>query len=497
MVSTSYSRSLPRPASKVSFKDPSAFDLFYQLTYMSAVASAGISRGRIFQLAARVPRAPGEYFRRIHLLCEKLGYNYPSACNTVGQRAKSEAMKTFLLRFADALSSGHPELSFLAQEAKVQRDAYEKEYERNLASLTKWTDAYGALVVSASLIIIVNLTSSLVYDLGVGMTITLIATAVLTIAGGAWIISRAAPSEPEAVFTMEGPPLQRLVLRLVKVLPATLVACCLILGLLRVGLGWILIVAGLLFLPLGIVAVRATREIDRKDAEIGPFLRSFGAMVTSTTSTLSHALTQIDLDSFPNLQPDMRRLDWRLKASVPPSLCWRQFALETGSRLISETISIFNDAIELGGEADTVGALCSDFATTGVMLRARRKVLASTFSWLTVMMHTVVSALMLIILEVIQNFSEVIVAAAHLQEGMNLGAMQLPVMTFGSPMLGPLAVLTRGMVVVLCVINAFAIVAADGGHILKGAFYLAILLALSGVGFLVAPPLVDAILKVG
>ncbi len=463
---------------------------------MSAVASAGISRGRIFQLAAKVPRAPGEYFRRIHLLCEKLGYNYPSACNTVGQRTRSEAMKTFLLRFADALSSGHPEVSFLSQEAKVQRDAYEKEYDRNLASLTKWIDAYGALVVSASLIIIVNLTSSLIYDLGPGMTIVLMATAVLTISGGAWIISRAAPGEPEAVFTPEGPPLQRLVLRLMRILPPSLLAGTVLLSLAGVGLGWLLILAGLILLPLGVIGVRATREIERKDAEIGPFLRSFGAVVTSTSSTLSHALTQIDLNSFPNLQPDMQRLDWRLKASVPPSLCWNQFALETGSTLISETISIFNDAIELGGEADMVGALCSDFATTGVMLRARRRVLASTFSWLTIMMHAVVSALMLIILEVIQNFSEVVAAATRLQEGINLGSMQLPVLSFGSPMLGPLAVLTQGMVIVLCIINAFAIVAADGGHYIKGAFYLAILLALSGVAFLVAPPLVDAILKV-
>jgi len=468
------------------------------LIYMSAVASAGVARSRLFQLAARLLRPPAEYFKRIHLLCEKLGYNYPSACNVVGQRAKSEAMKALLLRLSDALSSGHPEVSFLTEEAEVQREAYEKEYDRNLASLTKWTDAYGAIVVSSALIIIVNLTSTMIYDLGAGMTAALVLTAVLVSASGAWIISRAAPCEAEAVFTSDGPQSQRLLLTFMKAVPAAIVVATLLLGLAHVGMGWILIVAGVLLLPLGVVSMKATQEIDKKDKEIGPFLRSFGAVASSASTTLSEALTMIDLSSFPNLQGDLKRLGWRFKAAISPALCWSKFARETGSRLIGETITIFYDAIDLGGEADMVGSLCSQFATTEVMLRARRKVVASTFSGLTIVMHGAISVLMIIILEVIRRFSQMVSAAAANLEGQDaMRSMQLPMLSFGSPILGVLSTLTYAMVVVLALINAYAIIAADGGHIVKASFYLSILLVLSGLSFVLTPPLVGMILKVG
>jgi archaellum biogenesis protein FlaJ (TadC family) len=249
--------------------------------------------------------------------------------------------------------------------------------------------------------------------------------------------------------------------------------------------------------PLGIVCMRATKEIESKDREIGPFLRSFGAVASSTGTTLAGALTQLDPSSFPNLQSDLKRLIWRLKASIPPALCWQHFARETGSKLIRDTIAVFYDAIKLGGDTSMVGSLCSQFATTEVMLRARRRGIASTFSNLTIVMHVAVSALMIIILEVIQMFTDLIAAAASSQAEEALHSLQLPMLSFASPLMGVMSTLTHAMVVVLALINAYAIVAADGGHILKGSFYLSILLVLSGLGFVAGPSLVHAVLKVG
>ncbi len=498
MASTSSSRSLPRPANRESFSIPSEFDLFFQLIYMSAAASAGVSRGKLFQMASALLRAPAEYFRRIHLLCEKLGYNYPSACIVVGQKSRSEAMRTFLLRFADALSSGHPEVNFLSEESEVQREVYEKQSERDLASLTKWTDAYGAIMVSAALIIIVNLTSTMIYDLGTSIIIVLVLIAILSSSGGAWVISRAAPSEPESFFRSDGSRKQRLALLLAQITTPAAVLVCLLLAVLGVRLGWVLVIGGLFLLPLGILSMQAAKEVERKDKEIGPFLRSFGAMTVATGTTLAEALNQMDLSSFPALLPDTQRLGWRLKAAMPPSLCWKKFATETGSRLIADTIRIFHDAIELGGDAEKVGSLCSQFATTEVMIRARRKVTASTFANLTIVMHGAIGALMIIILEVIRNFNLMVTrASAELQQQESLSSMQLPMLSFGSPMLGTLGTLTYAMVIVLAAINAYAIIAADGGHILKASFYLSILLALSGISFLIMPPFVASLLKVG
>ena len=46
------SKSSPKRENKTSFKAISPFDLFYQLTYMSAMASSGIARGKVFEIAA-------------------------------------------------------------------------------------------------------------------------------------------------------------------------------------------------------------------------------------------------------------------------------------------------------------------------------------------------------------------------------------------------------------------------------------------------------------
>ena len=219
MASTSSFRFWRKAVSKASFKEVTGFDLFYQLIYMSAIASAGISRNKIFEFGASLPRQAAAYFNRVHLVCRRLGYEYSTACTLVGEAADSDAMKSLLLRFADALAAGQPEVTFLTEEADVQGNAYEKEYERDLASLTKWTDAYAAIVVSSALIIIINLVSALIYDMGISMTVGLVVTGVLTAAGGAWVLSRAAPPEVRVHFSSTGPQAQRRTRQLLKGVP--------------------------------------------------------------------------------------------------------------------------------------------------------------------------------------------------------------------------------------------------------------------------------------
>lgn len=51
-----------------------------------------------------------------------------------------------------------------------------------------------------------------------------------------------------------------------------------------------------------------------------------------------------------------------------------------------------------------------------------------------------------------------------------------------------------GIVFILALTNAFAIVASEGSHFLKVFFYLSILLFLSGLGSLIVPPLVITIM---
>jgi flagellar protein FlaJ len=477
------------------FKEVLGSELFYQLTYMSAIASSGMSRNRIFAMSSSLPVAPAAYFDRIQLLVQKMGYDYTRACNAVGLAVKSETMASLLLRMGNAFTSGQQEMAFLSEEALITGQIYEKEYERDLSSLTKWTDAYAAITVSATLIVIINMTSSLIQTMGDGLLIGLAATAIFTTGITGWVLSRAAPKEVIDLFTEEGPRAQRLALQLRYYTIAATTMLASALWLLGIQAGWILVIAAVLMLPLGAFSLLAGREIDRKDREFGPFLRSLGSMAVSTGSTISQALNRLDITSFPALESDLERLRRRLAAAIEPELCWHRFAAETGSKLIGESVKVFNDSVKLGADPDVVAFMSADFSSRTILLRAKRKVTASTFTWLTMIMHGVVSGLLVLVFEIVRNFSELMLAATA---DLDVGAIQSSagaVPVFNTPNVAFFSGTILFMIVVLSFINAYSINATDGGHKTKMAFYLSIMLLLSGACLIFLPPMVKGLLQ--
>ena len=128
------SASSPKRVGKSSyeFKEVKPFDLYYQLTYMSAMASAGITRRKTFEIAALASSPVASYFKAVNTLVDEMRYDYPEACRAVGGKAKSEDVRTLLLRLSDALRSGEPLAEFMAREAEVQGQNYKNLYERDL-----------------------------------------------------------------------------------------------------------------------------------------------------------------------------------------------------------------------------------------------------------------------------------------------------------------------------------------------------------------------------
>ena len=490
-----------RRKGKISFEETAlSFDLFYQLTYMSAISSAGISRDRLFRLSAQLPCPPSRYFKEVNDLVQ-LGYGYPEACRMIGESTEVEDVKAFLLRLSNSLSSGGPLADFLAREAEVQGERYTNAYERSLASMGKWVDAHSALVISTAVIVIINLVSTLIYEMGKHLMVILTAVAVMTSFFGAWAISRSAPREVRSLGPLwqglesfrEGHLSYRLLEALV---PASLLTC-LILAFQGVKLGWILVVASLFLFPLGLLTFLGDRKITRKEEEIGPFLRSLGGMATSTGTTLVEALDRLDFRSFPWLESDIKRLRLRLLAFVEPELCWRTFAAETGSKLISEAVSIFYDAVSMGGDPERVGYFSSLFAMKVIMLRAKRRVVSSTSEQLTTLMHGAVVVLMVFVVEVVIGFRNTVSALGVVKQAERAGqalSLPIPLLAYGGAYMQFLYQIVVVMILILTVTDAFALISADGGHVSKGSFYLSILMFVTGLSLLYVPSLVSMIM---
>jgi len=471
--------------------DVSSVDIFYLVTYMSAIAAAGISRRQIFELASKLPCASSQYIRKVHLMVHGLGYDYGVACRLVGESTPVAAMKSFMLRIAGALNSGEMGADFLAGEAQIQGAAYENEYERDVDSMRKWTDAYSALTVSVTLVVIINLISTMIYEAGDRATIGITFLALLIGLSGAWIISRSAPKEMDSLPSSEGSSEDKLARKLLKILVPVALVVCLGLALLKAQLGLLFIAGGVLLFPIGLVNSLGQRKATGKEQEIGSLLRTMGGMATSLGTTLAEAATRIDLRSFAALRPDLERLRLRLLGFVTFDVCWKRFIAEAGSALIGQSGGIFHDSVAMGGDPDREGFLCSLFASKVSMLRAKRGTVSSTFVWLSFVMHLVVMALMVFIMEIVLGFQAVLQ-----EQALGIGAdLPLPIFTFGSKSTEFLYTMTKATIFLLTVTPALALTTCKGGNRNSFFHYFGILLVISGLALLGVPKLARPIFE--
>ena len=325
------SKSLPKHASKNSFKLVTPFDMFYQLTYMSAMSAAGISRAKIFEIAAQSKSNAATYFAAVNTLVDEFRYDYAEACRSIGLQSKSENMKTFLLRLSDALRSGEPLAEYLAREAEVTSEDYENGYERDLEGLKQWSNAFSSLVMSVSLIIIIQIVSAMIYSLNPTMMMGLVVTGVFVAAFGAWIIMRSAPKEVMIVPAAQGSAQQQKALSLSRMLIPGSIVLGVLLALVGLPISWSMMISAVVVLPVGYVSNQSDKAVVKKDIEFSTFLRSLGGMATSSGTTLKQALTKIDLSSFPTLEPDIERLSTRLRALVEPTTCWASCSMRRSS----------------------------------------------------------------------------------------------------------------------------------------------------------------------
>jgi flagellar protein FlaJ len=493
----SSSKSSPKHGDNSSFKRVSPFELFYQLTYMSAMSAAGLSRSKTFEIAAQSTSPVAAYFVGVNTLVAELRYDYPEACRRIGARAKSDNMKSFLLRLSDALRSGEPLAEFLAREAEVQGEDYKNKYERDLEGMKQWTNAFSSIVISVALIMIIQMVSSLIYSMSMSMMLGLVVTGVTLSCFGAFIILRSAPREVMTVPASQGSPEQRRALRLFRLLVPVALMSGMILNMLGLNLGWILIVVAAELFPIGIASMVSDRKMNKKDAEFSTFMRSVGGMATSSGTTLKQALTKIDLSSFPTLQPDIERLSTRLQALVEPDVCWQKFGLESGSKLIQEVVSIFYGATKAGGDPERVGYVCSLFTSKTSQLRAKRRLTAGTFSGLTTVMQAIVAGIMVFVLSIVQDFTHLVETLMPKDSGsLQSGPSSLSLVSVTAADVQFLNTITIIMIVLLALVGAASIVFCDGGYKLKGALYLALTLLISGISLLVVPGVVAGILKV-
>ena len=385
------------------------FDLLSNLTYMSVLSIGSLPRDQIFEHCARQRFKTAVFFEYIYILARRLGFEYTRAFHLVSEKAKASNVRSLLLRFAASISSGESESEFIVQEAKTEGERYSNEYERGVENLRKWTDAYAAILISVTLIMVVSLVSAMMGSLDENFIVIMAGSLFFITSIGVYLIYKVAPVEKITYDSPQGLPRYRLMSRrlLLFLAPVGLVLALLIgsqLDLMN-GFAVALLIIGGSLVPAGFYAWKDDVRVTNVDSVFPTFLRNVGDVAGSSGITLNEALKRVDSKSMGPLEPYIDRLKVRLDAHLPSSECWEAFRRETGSELINRGTHILVDGSELGGKADQVGEISSTYALKVTQLRAKRALTASTFSFLTIPMHMTMVFILVFVLGIVSSFS--------------------------------------------------------------------------------------------
>jgi len=472
-----------------------AMDFYSQLVYMSAIATSGIARDKLVYYAAKLPYIAARYFRKIDFVAKMFNHDYPQACRIVGEKTNDPEVKALLLRLSSALSSGEDVSGFFSRESQICGESYGNNYERRLDLLKKWGDAYVSLIMTTALVTVMSVVSMMVGNVTMTFIVTLSVVTILASFLGTWFLYKTAPREQRIHALAHRSREQAMAKDLVKViLPAGLVVVVFLI-IMKVGLGGILLTAGIFLLPIGLVAIIDDSKINKRDMEIATFLRSLGGVMQAIGATASEAMGRLEFRSLGSLKDNVGLLYTRILDGISLHNCWDRFVGETGSEQVNRSVRVFWDGITLGGEPQRVGTEASAFAMKVAFLRAQRNQIAIGFTWLTIAMHAVLSTLSVFIYSVFVTFSNLV--NTILPEAGNSGALpSLP--AFGlfsqsSAYLNILHFMVLTVVLILTVANALSIHFVNGGHTLKLMFYLGITTAISGGVLIMIPRVVDFI----
>lgn len=263
------------------------------------------------------------------------------------------------------------------------------------------------------------------------------------------------------------------------------------------GLAAAMFVSGLLILPIGIAALLDDRLIDARDRDIASFIRALGGVMSSAGITATDALGRMNRRSLGSLEPAVRRLHVRLQNSISPDLCWLRLAGESGSEVVTRSVRIFWDGVRAGGDTKQVSELSSDFALKMWLLRADRKLVSATFSFVVLPLHGVLLGILLFITQVVLVFSEQIgniqLTGSEAELISQAGVQNALPTQFGAVGFVPVFVAT--VAIFITAANSFAPYGATGGHRLKLCLSAAIMLMISGVTMFVVPHVVQGLFE--
>lgn len=478
-------------------------DLLFMVTYMTSITTAGITRPEIFSRTAfREEYAPVKYIRKVEYYVKRWHYSYVEALNIVSEKTKNEMLRSLLNRYANSMEAGVPDDDFLQKELGTMRSVYRNTVEQGLETLKKWSDAYIAMLFSASLVGIIIMISVAIYSPdGIESSLNTSYLIILIISiFGLSIMYKSVPTDERTHHMREWCSWEQGVIRRTeKIFLVIAVVAALLLFLISSNMGMVFLLVGVLLAPLGIIGYIDDQNIVDRDRDFTTFIRSLGSVMGGKGVSTKFALAEVDRKSLQHLETFVNSVYSKINLGLNEVLSWERFIGETGSNLIYKYMNIFQDSVELGGAPDTVGQIVSSSMLEQVLLREKRDLFSKSFVILLIPMHAAMVGIFLFLYHIMLQMSRAIATVIEHQSmtGSALGGTSTAGGAFGSMNLFvnfPEAEMGMYVVIILLMLTISNILA---GKIVHGGdryiiyFFASLLCGITGLIYIAAPIVVQ------
>jgi flagellar protein FlaJ len=424
--------------------------------------------------------------RRVVMLARDYGLGYVDSIRSSLNYARNPFFRDFLLRFSEALSSGHDLEGFLEVELDSLLSDYKAVYTRLLETIRALLGIYVGVLSS---VMFLNVNVALIAYLMFGSIWPALAT-MITSQAALWFL---------AIFMYYSLPKHKLEhslqvkprdLSLVsKILLASL-AIGMIGGVLVFGitgsLGLSLIALGTPLIVPGYMALRIERRLRHIASFLPIFAKNYGALYSTLGNEVLVLKGLLRVNIGP-LNSFLRGVYARLTAGVDRRSAWFLLAGETGSEVVRRTVDIMYDSLESAADMRKVGERLGDVIADYVNMQKSREQVARSFQVIVYLLHVVLVALAQFIVTLIQVLGELLGVAKNLPVNVIpfAGASEI------APGVAYIAVMTLSMAMA----NAIVFKAVEGGYWGVIVLHLGILMLLSGVTIIASSTLSDILLR--
>ncbi|WAC04111.1 MAG: archaellar assembly protein FlaJ [Methanoregula sp.] len=481
-------------------------NLLFMTTYMASLALANASRPEIFaNTSERSEYITSPYIARVDNYVKKWNYSYAESLSFVAERTKNEMLQMMLLRYSNAINSNVPDEEFLNNEIVTVRSAYRGQYEQGFELLTKWGDAYVAMLLAGTVIAVTIMISVAIYSpAGMEGTLNMSYGIIFLICmGGIVLMYQSVPEDPKTHRLPErSSKEQNTIHALEKIIVPVTIILALLLWFLGVPAGFLFIFVGVLVAPLGIIGFFDDHNITMRDNDFTTFIRTLGAVTGGKATTAVYALRAIDPKSFLALEPLIKSVYSKMNLGLDERQIWDRFVGESGSDLIHKYLNIYLDTIRLGGPAEPIGKIVGSSMHDQVLLREKKDMLSRSFFLMLLPMHIVMAGIFIALFRIMVVLtSSVGSMMTHFQAAGATGGAAASGASMNSAISGSLNMFTNFpepvmyayVAIILTITTAANIIVAKivgGGDRYMYYFYTTIFCIMTGLMFLIVPMVV-------